>query len=133
MADCHTKEQRTFNMSRIRSGGNMTTEVAAVKIFRRNGIIGWRRNYPLPGKPDFVFLSARLAVFVDGCFWHRCPHCNLLPGTNTGYWNPKLARNVRRDREITKKLREKGWRVLRIWEHTLRDPARVLDRLKKSL
>jgi len=66
---------------------------------------------------DVVFPRAKLAVFVDGCFWHRCPQHGTEPKSNTGYWGPKLDRNVERDRETDERLRRAGWEVLRIWEH----------------
>ena len=75
---------------------------------------------PLPGlrrRADLVFPTARVAVFVDGCFWHGCPLHYRVPGTNAGYWEPQIARNVERDAETTIALVEAGWRVLRYWEH----------------
>lgn len=69
-------------------------------------------------RPDIVFTRARLAVFVDGCFWHSCPDHGRAPGSNTAYWTPKLARNVERDRGNDAQLLAAGWKVLRIWEHT---------------
>jgi DNA mismatch endonuclease (patch repair protein) len=66
---------------------------------------------------DVVFPRAKLAVFVDGCFWHRCPQHGTEPKSNTGYWGSKLDRNVERDRETDERLRRAGWEVLRIWEH----------------
>lgn len=75
---------------------------------------------PLPGvrrTADLVFRPTKVAVFVDGCFWHRCPEHFTMPKTNVGYWEPKIARNVERDRETDALLREAGWLVLRFWEH----------------
>jgi len=69
-------------------------------------------------RPDIVFGPAKLAVFVDGCFWHRCPEHGQVPAANREYWAPKLARNVERDREVDEALRAAGWAVLRFWEHT---------------
>jgi DNA mismatch endonuclease (patch repair protein) len=69
-------------------------------------------------KPDIVFTRARLAVFVDGCFWHACPQHGTTPRSNTDYWGPKLARNVARDRTNELRLQAEGWSVLRVWEHT---------------
>ncbi len=74
-------------------------------------------------RPDVVFTRARLAVFVDGCFWHRCPEHGSLPRANTDYWGPKLERNVARDRAVDRALELAGWRVLRAWEH---EPSIVL-------
>lgn len=106
-------------MSRIRGKGNKATEHALAKLFRANGITGWRRHYPIVGRPDFAFPRLKLAVFVDGCFWHGCPkHC-LQPKGNKEFWSTKLAANKARDRKVNGLLRAKGWRVLRIWEHDL--------------
>lgn len=83
----------------------------------------YRVDYPirLPGRrpvrPDVVFTRARVCVFVDGCFWHCCPVHGVAPGKNVGYWAPKLARNVARDRELELALADAGWQVIRVWEH----------------
>ena len=103
-------------MSRIRSGGNRATEIRLIALMREHGITGWRRNAAVFGKPDFVFRQARVAVFVDGCFWHGCPRHATKPANNREFWETKLARNTARDREVTRTLRKKGWLVLRIWE-----------------
>ena len=88
----------------------------------------FRKNFPvdtgeLRVKPDIVFPKKRLAVFVDGCFWHRCPIHGTEPSVNTSYWEPKLNRNVARDRRVDVALTAAGWRVVRIWEHQRVDEA----------
>jgi DNA mismatch endonuclease (patch repair protein) len=134
VADKHSGSQRSYNMSRIRKFGNESTEVRLLRLFRQRGIHGWRRHLPLPGRPDFTFRGARVVVFVDGCFWHCCPVCNWKPSSNTHYWEPKLARNVQKDRAADEALRKKGWRVVRIWEHVLRQqPDEVLSRISDAL
>lgn len=75
-------------------------------------------------RADIVFTRWRLAIFIDGCFWHGCPEHANIPGTHREYWRPKLARNIERDRETTAMLQAEGWRVLRIWEHT--EPSEAL-------
>lgn len=133
MADVFSKKKRSQIMAAIRSNGNKATELKLISIFRANGIIGWRRNFKLPGRPDFVFPRERLAIFVDGCFWHGCKrHCRL-PQINRRYWQNKIARNEMRDRETGHCLRKIGWRVLRIWEHSLKAPALVERRIKSVL
>lgn len=82
MTDIWNKEKRSEVMSRIRSQGNKVTELRLISIFREARITGWRRKQPLLGKPDFVFRQQRLAVFVDGCFWHGCPKCYRRPSSN---------------------------------------------------
>lgn len=133
MADVHTKTQRSWNMSRIRSKANRSTEMCVVELFRENGIKGWRRNSPMFGHPDFVFPSVRLAVFVDGCFWHGCSRCKQRPISNARYWNEKFSTNRKRDRLVSKTLKMQGWRVVRVWEHSLSRPQRVLSRIAQAL
>lgn len=128
-----TRATRSQVMAAIRSTGNKDTELRVVAIFRAHGIAGWRRHQPLPGKPDFLFRRERLAVFVDGCFWHGCRgHCRM-PKTSLEYWNPKIARNKRRDQEVKTLLRRQGWRVYRIWEHALKSPRQVAAQLRALL
>lgn len=120
-------------MAAIRSKGNKSTELKLVAILRAHGLTGWRRHQALPGRPDFIFRKERLAIFVDGCFWHGCPkHCRL-PKSRVEYWNPKIARNKLRDRGSRTILRSAGWRVCRVWEHELREPDRVAARLGRLL
>ncbi len=133
MADIFTKEKRSSVMSAIRSGGNLGTELKLIMIFKQYGVTGWRRNVQLPGKPDFVFPRERLAIFVDGCFWHGCPLHGRNPDSNREYWLPKLARNRARDLAVVRELRRRGWRVIRLWEHVLRHPSRVVSRCSRAL
>jgi DNA mismatch endonuclease (patch repair protein) len=116
-------------MAAILSKGNKATELKLVSIFRANGIVGWRRNQKTMGNPDFIFRKERVALFVDGCFWHGCPiHCRR-PNSNRRYWFQKIARNQKRDVLVRSCLRGMGWRVLRVWEHELRFPQRVVRRI----
>lgn len=133
MPDVFTKEKRSEVMSCIRGRGNKDTELALATIFRTAGITGWRRHQPVFGKPDFIIRKVRLAIFVDGCFWHGCPKHSNLPVNNRPFWRKKLTANQTRDRLVTRTLRKRGWRVLRIWEHELRNPTRVLSRILRSL
>lgn len=120
-------------MSAIRGRGNQTTELTMVAILRAGSIRGWRRHLPLPGTPDFAFRRQRVAVFVDGCFWHACPKCYKRPGSNVTFWDAKAERNRARDRAVAAALRARGWRVVRVWEHQLQSPKRVLWRLRRAL
>jgi DNA mismatch endonuclease, patch repair protein len=133
MADVFTKNKRSLVMSAIRSKGNRDTELKLATILKQNGITGWRRNIRLPGKPDFVFRRERLAIFVDGCFWHGCSRHLRMPASNVEYWNRKIERNRTRDRRVDLVLRRTGWRTVRIWEHSLREPTRVVNRLLRLL
>jgi DNA mismatch endonuclease, patch repair protein len=135
MSDVFTKAKRSEIMSRIRGHGNKDTEVALAKLFRRNKIIGWRRNQKIFGKPDFVFSRFKLAVFVDGCFWHGCPRHGTQPVGNRSFWKRKFARNRARDLLVTRTLRSQGWQVLRIWEHELarRKETQLLRRIQERI
>ena len=106
-------------MSRIPGKGNKDTELRLIQLLRNNRIVGWRRNWPVFGKPDFVFPRKRVAVFVDGCFWHCCPKHGRVPKSNRGFWRAKLAKNKARDAVVNRELRRRGWMVVRIWEHEL--------------
>lgn len=121
-------------MSRIKGRGNRSTELAIARLFRKNGVKGWRRHLALFGKPDFAFPATKLAVFVDGCFWHGCPRCYSAPKQNRGFWVAKLGTNRRRDRKVTRRLRALGWKVIRIWEHELAsNNVAVLRRVSRAL
>jgi len=157
MPDVFTKEKRSQVMAGIRGSGNKATELALMKLLKAHGVTGWRRhkkiNFKLPKnrgrdvelkrtsslsgrgsvRPDFVFPLNRVAVFVDGCFWHGCStHCKL-PSTNTSFWTAKLNGNKQRDKYVAASLRKNGWTVLRLWEHSLKQPTRFIKRLKLAL
>jgi DNA mismatch endonuclease (patch repair protein) len=99
--------------------------------------VGRSRRAPAPAalrvRPDFVFRARRVAVFVDGCFWHGCPRHYRRPGSRRAFWDAKIARNQERDREVTRALRRAGWTVLRVWEHELakKNERRLLSRLHR--
>lgn len=135
MSDIFTKAKRSEVMSRIHGQRNKDTEVALAKLLRRHGIKGWRRHQGVLGKPDFLIRSARLAIFVDGCFWHACPKHSKVPVNNRAFWRQKLLANKARDRLVTRTLRSSGWRVLRIWEHELvgKKDARCVQRIRRTL
>ncbi len=120
-------------MAAIHGTGNKTTEQRFAKILRMHGIVGWRRHLSLPGKPDFAFPKLKVAIFVDGCFWHFCSRCTKIPKQNTKYWIEKRRRNKSRDRKVSQRLRMKGWRVLRFWEHTLVNESAVAARIRKII
>lgn len=148
MADVFSKEKRSEVMSSIRSRGNKNTEIVFMDLLRRHRISGWRRHRKIsmgaPSfrksdarrqshvRPDFVFPTLKLAVFVDGCFWHSCPKHAASPASNTGFWNEKLEYNRRHDRYVTRMLRKNGWVVVRIWEHDL-PSTRVVGRIRRAV
>ncbi len=116
MTDTFSKKERSGIMAKVKSSGNKTTEYSLIKIFKQEKITGWKRNYQVKGKPDFVFLKRKIAVFADGCFWHGHNCRNITPKQNHEYWNKKRIRNKKRDKEITKIFEKRGWIVLRFWE-----------------
>ena len=121
MPDSHTPEQRSYNMSRIRSSGT-TPEKRLGELLRAmfpdTEII--ERPSSLPGKPDWWLPELKLAVFADGCFFHRCPKHFIMPENNKAYWSKKIAGNRRRDRQNNVALLQQGIIPIRIWEHNLR-------------
>lgn len=121
-------------MKAVRGKGNKTTEARFRGLLIQAGFRGWQVSPKgLPGNPDFYFSVVRLAVFLDGCFWHGCPLCGHIPNVRRAYWAAKIARNQERDREKECQLKELGIRVLRFWEHELAEsPAECLQRLRRA-
>ena len=112
-------------MKGIRSSGNKSTELKLINYFSSNHITGWRRKYDVKGHPDFVFLDRKIAIFVDGCFWHGHEGCRYyrLPKSNVEFWQTKIDRNRARDERDMEALRKRGWRVIVVWECRLRTIA----------
>ena len=120
MADTHSKEVRSRNMSHIRST-NSKPEETVRKILFSHGF-RYRKNVKtLPGKPDIVLPKYKTVIFVNGCFWHKhnCPRF-VWPSTNTDYWIPKIQRNVERDISNHAELASLGWKVIVVWECELK-------------
>jgi DNA mismatch endonuclease (patch repair protein) len=128
-------EVRSRTMAAVHSSGTRSTERALRARLAQAAFRGWRTNAKdLRGCPDFVFDQQRVVVFVDGCFWHGCPVCCRMPGSNKAYWNSKVARNQARDRKVRAGLRRDGWRVIRIWEHELQEcPDSALDKIGTAI
>lgn len=126
MADIYSPEKRSRIMAGIRSTGTCPEERLYGMV---RGALGHRwkieRNVrALPGQPDIVIPSLRIAIFLDGCFYHCCPLHGHIPKSNRAYWAPKLERNLRRDRMSVRALRQIGFGAWRIWEHEISDSAR---------
>ena len=117
-------------MAAVRWRGNASTELKTMKLLRENKITGWRRHLPIFGHPDFAFPKSRVALFIDGCFWHGCPRCYHAPQSSKAFWRAKIQRNMRRDLKVSRGLRRRGWKVLRVRECQLKTPERFLARLK---
>jgi len=132
MTDVLTSEQRSYNMSRIR-GKDTGPELLLRKSLWDMGF-RYRVHYRLPGRPDIVFVSKKIAIFVDGCFWHGCPEHGVRPKTNSSFWNSKIQGTISRDKKNQQQLKNEGWMVLRFWEHEIeRDLDKVLRRLERTL
>lgn len=113
-----TPAQRSRCMARIRSK-NTGPELTLRKELWRLGL-RYRLHHNVFGKPDLVFMSARVAVFVDGCFWHGCPSHSSIPKTNPFFWKKKISQNIHRDKKVNERLSSEGWTVLRFWEHEIK-------------
>lgn len=133
MPDNMTPEQRSRTMARIRMSDTKPELVIRRMCFARG--LRYRKNVArLPGKPDMVFKTAKVAVFIDGDFWHGWrfeERCDRLPA---GYWRSKISRNIQRDKENRARLIEDGWTVLQIWEHEIQeDPESCADRVERAV
>lgn len=121
LTDVHTPEQRRRNMRAVRNR-DTRQELQLRRALRAARLIGYRVNSAgVLGRPDVTFTRWRVAVFVDGCFWHGCPLCYRPPASNVEFWSQKLAQNRSRDQEVTSNLVASGWTVLRFWEHEISD------------
>lgn len=133
MTDVLNPEQRKRNMSAIR-GKNTKPELKIRKMLWENGIRGYRVHYKLPGKPDIIFPKYRIAVFIDGCYWHKCPECFREPITNKEFWMEKINGNVERDIKINNELENMDWVVLRFWEHDVRkNPDKIIHIIAEKI
>jgi DNA mismatch endonuclease (patch repair protein) len=117
-----SKEVRSRIMAAIRSRGNASTELPIGKLLWASGLRGYRKHWKVAGRPDFAWPGRKVAVFVDGCFWHGC-RCKSLPTSNAEFWRDKIETNQRRDRRVSQSLRRKGWIVIRIRECAIRKPS----------
>jgi len=125
-----SKKIRSKIMAAVHSRGNTTTELPLGKLLWAAGLRGYRKHWKVRGKPDFAWPGRKIAVFVDGCFWHGCAKCKYLPRTNTAFWQNKIETNRARDKRVRRLLRMQGWTVLRFWEHEVkRTPGRVASKI----
>ena len=133
--DTLTKAQRSYCMSRIKSKGT-TIERKFSKYLFSQGYRGYRLNYKIIGNPDIMLIKPRIAIFIDGCFWHKCPKCYRRPKSNNDYWDKKLALNVKRDKKKRDTLKKQGYRVIKFWEHQIQDDLHqcylIVDKIYKG-
>lgn len=126
------KEIRSRIMASVKSQGNRTTELAMKTVLRRAGLGGYRKHWPVAGKPDFAWPRLKIALFVDGCFWHGCPRCNRPSKSNLAFWRKKLDDNERRDQRVAQRLRRTGWSVLRVWECRV-EARSTVSRIRRAI
>ena len=118
MADNLTKEQRSKTMSRIRSKWTKQEKMLHNKL---KGLkINHQMHPDVEGHPDIILKRRKVAVFLHGCFWHKCPKCYKEPKTDKKYWLPKIEKNVKRDKRNLKLLRKEGYKVVKLWEHQIK-------------
>lgn len=129
-----SKTERSVRMSKVRSKGNRSTESRVESALIEARILGWEKHHKdILGKPDFFFPHHRLALFVDGCFWHACPVCKRhTPTSRAEFWRNKIDENRRRDNRQRRRLRTEGYHVIRVWEHELKKDT-WLKRLRSML
>lgn len=133
MADVHTKKQRSYNMSHIRAK-DTKPEMLVRKFLHANGFRYKLHDKTLPGKPDIVLPKYRTVIFVHGCFWHGHTNCKYfkVPKTRTKWWLAKINRNKANDEKAQKALRKEGWKVINVWECSLKNP-KITKRLNSLL
>lgn len=129
MSDSFSKEKRSQIMSKVRS------KETKLELQFRDLLKGLRFRFQptMIGKPDFAIKKYKIAIFIDSCFWHKCPKHFRQPSTNKKYWIPKINRNVERAKEVNKQLKKDGWTVLRFWEHDIKkNPGKCIAKVKKE-
>lgn len=128
-------QTRSRIMRAVRGKGAKSTERRLRAALMNAGLKGWRLNPGnIIGRPDFAFEKKKIAIFVDGCFWHGCPQCYRRPHSSQQYWDEKVAKNMKRDRRIRQKLKQQGWAVLRFWEHKIqKELSLCADQIKERL
>ena len=130
-------EKTKNTMSSIRGKGNKSTERRLRMLLIRHSIKGWKLHNPkIKGKPDFYFPNQKVAIFVDGCFWHGCPQCGHIPKTRSDFWRAKIERNIERDKSINESLKQDGILILRFWEHEFKNKEnvpKIINDIKNTL
>ncbi len=130
MTDNLTKEQRTKNMKAIKSS-HTKMEDSVCKVLWKKGVRFRKNVKDLPGKPDIAIKKYKVVIFMDSCFWHKCPKHFKRPKSNLEYWDPKIEKNVKRDFEVNKFYIDNKWNILRIWEHEVKDNFNsVIDKIE---
>lgn len=133
--ECPPLNENTVKTMKANKRKDTKPELIVRRALREAGFPGYRLQWKVPGRPDICYPGRKVAIFVNGCFWHRCPHCNLpLPEHNRGFWQEKFERNVERDRRDTEALGAMGWTVITVWEcEVRRDLDGTIDRIVSVL
>lgn len=129
------KYEKISRVMSANKGKDTTPEMLLRRLLSSNGIRGYRQNWKkAPGRPDVAFPKRKIAIFIDGCFWHGCKKCYVAPKTNSRFWKQKIERNQKRDIRNSQELKKLGWTCVRIWEHELKkNPEKVTAKLFKKL
>ena len=127
MPDTFSKKKRSQIMFKIKSK-NTRLEISFKELIKG---LRFRYQPKIFGKPDFASKKLKIAIFIDSCFWHKCPKHFRKPNSNKAYWIPKINRNVERTREVNKQFKKMGWMVLRFWEHEIKkNPEKCINKVK---
>tara|TARA_Y100000310_G_scaffold266455_1_gene277951 strand:+ start:2213 stop:2632 length:420 start_codon:yes stop_codon:yes gene_type:complete len=127
MPDTFSKKKRSQIMSKVKS------RETKLELHFKKLLAGLRLRYQpkIIGRPDFASKKLKIAIFIDSCFWHKCPKHFRQPHSNKSYWKPKINRNVERAKEVNKQLKKDNWKVIRFWEHELmKNPKKCIDKVK---
>lgn len=127
MSDTFSKKKRSQIMSKVKS------RETKLELHFKGSLAGLRLRYQpkVIGRPDFASKKLKIAIFIDSCFWHKCPKHFRGPNSNKSYWKPKINRNVERAKEVNKLLKKEGWKVIRFWEHEIKkNPKKCINRVK---
>ena len=133
--ECPPLNENTVKTMKANKRKDTKPELIVRRALREAGFPGYRLQWKVPGRPDICYPGRKVAIFVNGCFWHRCPHCNLpLPEHNRAFWQEKFERNVERDRRDTEALEAMGWTVITVWEcEVKRNLDGTIDRIVSAL
>ena len=128
--DVLTKQQRSYNMSRIRSSNTKPEIILRYKL-KEFGFCYQPKSF---GRPDFANNKTKVAIFLDGCFWHKCPKCYKKPVIRKKFWETKIIQNKKRDRKVNRYLKKEGWNVIRVWEHDVKKSVKdCMEKISKDI
>ena len=134
MSDNLKPDDRKRTMKAVKSKGTKL-EKRLTATLAGMGISGWKKNVKsITGKPDVAFLDQKIAIFVDGCFWHGCKIHYKPPSTRSKFWSEKIVQNKKRDKKVSRELKQAGWKVVRCWEHeVVKYPEKIIGKIENAL